>query len=158
MEDYYKEFDSDLIAAGVESQVFPDITGKYVFKVNNGIQHGYWLDFFYRILAHNKYFPEAEYLLVGFTKRDNLLAIILMQAAVDIQRSATPEEIKTDLEKRGFIYTNINDARDTDYGIILRDLHRENTVINKVNNIIYIDPIIQFENNSKFINELLLKL
>jgi hypothetical protein len=45
-------------------------------------------------------------------------------------------------------------VRDKENGVILRDLHRENTVINKANNIVYIDPIIQFEDNSSFIAKL----
>ena len=152
-EDFKKEFGDKPDNHGVESDVYLSKDGKSVYKVNNGLHHGNWNEFFNRIKAHNEYFPDTKYEISGYTKKDGSLAIILKQPHINIERSATPEEIKSDLEKRGFEYHGENDVRDNDNGVILRDLHKENAVINDAGNVTYIDPLIQFTKDSKFLKE-----
>ena len=154
IEDYKPLYENEKPVAGVESVVYMSDDGKHVIKINNGIQHGSWEDFFYRIITHNAYFPETRYDLIGYTKRDEKLAVILKQPFIKIKRGATLPEIKEDLEVFGFEVYSINQAVDKYNGIILRDLHSENAVINDIGDVIYIDPIIQFIENSLFLKEL----
>lgn len=73
--------------------MFASDDGKDVFKINNGIQHGNWLDFFHRIGAYNRYFPEAKYELIGFTKRDYLLAIKPLSDYI-LEITFEPDEVR----------------------------------------------------------------
>jgi hypothetical protein len=154
IEDYKSIYENANPVAGVESVVYISKDGKHVIKINNGVQHGSWEDFFYRIIAHNTYFPETSYDLIGYTKRDEKLAVIVKQPFIKIVRGATLAEIKKDLEVFGFEVHSINQAIDKHNGIILRDLHSENAVINDIGDVIYIDPIIQFIEDSLFLKEL----
>ncbi len=141
--------------AGVESQVYTkDGDDTHLYKVNNGIHHGTWNDFMNRLAAHNKYFPETAYELYGFTNRDGQLAPILRQARIPIARQAAIEEIKADLEKSGLDFKGINNVEDRKNGVIIRDLHKENAVITTDGQVAYIDPLIQFTEDSQFVKDL----
>ncbi|MFD2922046.1 LPD38 domain-containing protein [Terrimonas rubra] len=158
VEDYQSKY-GERDANGVESDVYIEPDGKNVIKINSGIHHNSWEDFFNRIQAHNDYFPETKYDIVGFTKKSdalsetNKLSPILRQPFVKIQRPATEAEIKDFFEGKGFEYKGINDIRDPENGVIIRDLHKENAVINENGSVVIIDPIIQFEKDSKYLKD-----
>lgn len=154
VDDYISIYGNKAHAYGVESDVYLSRDGKSVYKINNGIQHGTWLDFFNRIIAHNIYFPETKYEIVGYTQKDNKLAIILKQDVVEIIEAATDAQLEKDLTESLFIYNSRNNVKDVINGVILRDLHKENVVINNKGDVLYLDPIIQFEHNSLFLKEL----
>lgn len=147
---YIKEYGGEPDTSGVEAIVYLGNDGKNVFKINNGVHHPNWLDFFIRLVAHNTYFPETKYVLIGFTCRDGKLAVVLKQPLIEIERGANPNEIKLDLERLGFKFISKNEVVDEYNGVILRDLHIENAVISKNGYVFYIDPLIQFTSDSKF--------
>ena len=73
---------------------------------------------------------------------------------IKILRSASVEELRLEAESRGFVFKGIHHIEDAEYGVIVRDSHRENVVINDAGNVVFIDPLIQFTENSKFVREL----
>lgn len=149
VENYKDIYGKQAHASGVESEVYLSQNGIDVIKINSGCYHKTWLEFFTRIKTHNRYFPDTAYTIEGYTKREDRLAIILKQPKIDIVRSATIEEVKDDLEKQGFIFKSIYEVLDEENGTVLRDFHAENAVIDKYGDVVYIDPLIQFKENSK---------
>jgi hypothetical protein len=153
IEDYKEKFGENPHGQGAESDVYFSEDGKTAYKINSGIHHAFWVDFFNRIAAHNEYFPGTRYDLVGFTKKDGKLAIILRQLAIDAIRGATADEVKADIELSGFKFNGINNVRDEENGVTIRDLHDQNALINEDGNVVYIDPIIQFDKDSKYLKD-----
>ena len=137
---------------GIESLVYVDDSGKNVIKINNGIYNTDWADFFNRIMAHNIYFPETSYEFLGFTKRDGRLAAILRQPLVNIKRGASPAEVKEEIQKRGFNFKSIYNVIDDYNNVSLRDFHDENAVFDTDGNMVFIDPIIETNDNQIFSN------
>jgi hypothetical protein len=137
---------------GMESIVYMDESGKNVIKINNGYYNTDWADFFNRIMAHNIYFPETSYDFLGFTKRDGRLAVILKQPLVTIARGAKANEVKEEVEKRGLTFKSIYNIIDEYNNVSLHDFHEENAVIDTDGSMVFIDPIIQTNDNQIFSN------
>lgn len=149
IQDYANHYGHVPHAQGAESVVYLHPDGRQVIKINNGQQHAHWLEFFQRIIVHNLYFPNTAYTIEGYTLRDDCLAVILHQPLITIDRPATPEQIKEDLETNyGFEFKTINDVLDQENNIAIRDLHSENAVYDEYGDIVYIDPLIQFTSSS----------
>jgi len=59
--------------------------------------------FFERLSAHNHYFPDCGYQLIGFAEnQDHKPCAVLAQPFIVAEREATEEEICTELELLGF--------------------------------------------------------
>lgn len=147
---FEKDFGARKIGEGAEALVYLSNDGITVLKVNDGIFHGTWLEFFDRIAIHNTLFPETTYTLIGFTQRkgfygEDRLAAIVKQAFIKTDRGATFNEVKANMELIGFLHLKRDDYYNPETGIIIEDLHDENVLVDKDLNLIYIDPAIFLE-------------
>lgn len=62
------------------------------------------MPFFERIHAHNTYFPDCAYTLIGFSKnKENRTCAVLCQPYIISNREATEDEISKELIKIGFL-------------------------------------------------------
>ena len=144
--DFIKE--NSKFVSGVESDVYMSKDGKYVYKINNGIYYKTWGQFLKRIQAHNIYFPDTYYQIFGFTFKENKLAIILKQPFFYANEAVEIDLIKKDLEQSGFYFNHKYNVTDNNNNVVLRDFHSENILIAKNKSLVYIDPIIEINENS----------
>ena len=89
---------------GSENEVYMGFDGVHVFKLNDfRYSDDNLTPFFERIPAHNQYFPDCAYELLGFSQnREGKTCAVLCQQLVVNAREATPEEIKAEFERIGF--------------------------------------------------------
>ena len=88
---------------GGEHEVFHD--GKAsVLKLNNFEYAGDDLsNFFFRIAAHNRFFANIPYTLIGFAENSrHEFCAVLMQPYIKASREATPSEIISHMQALGF--------------------------------------------------------
>lgn len=130
---------------GAEQKVYLKENGRSVIKINTGIFHGTWLEFFYRLIIHKALFPSTAYELKGFTEADEQLCAIIEQPWVKVLRGAAKEEVDNYLLPLGFINTKNYDYYHKEFGIILEDLHDENVFIGEERNLLFVDPVIYLE-------------
>lgn len=88
---YIKKIAQRYIAEGAEQKVYLKESGTSVLKINTGIFHGTWLEFFIRLIIHKALFPSTAYKLKGFTETEEQLCAIIEQQWVKIVRGATKE-------------------------------------------------------------------
>lgn len=90
---------------GSENEVYLSFTENVVYKLNDFCySDDNLMPFFERIHAHNAYFPDCEYLLVGFAKnREGRISAVLRQPYIISSREATEGEILQELTKLGFL-------------------------------------------------------
>jgi hypothetical protein len=88
---------------GGENEVFHD-GGMHVIKLNNFEYAGDDLEnFFMRISAHNKFFSNVPYSLIGFSyNSENDFCAVLIQPYIKAEREATEEEIAEHMKALGF--------------------------------------------------------
>lgn len=73
--------ENSFYSAGAESEVF--IQGKKVIKaIKPTAYNNSWKDLMYAISIHNEIFPETKYRFLGFTDRNNELAMVLEQSFI----------------------------------------------------------------------------
>lgn len=98
--------------------------------------------FFERIKAHNEYFPDCAYTMIGMAEnRDGKVCAVLSQPYIITAREATEEEISKELQRLGFqplmdneYYSNgIHDIFDTS---------PNNVLVGIDGNLYFIDTII----------------
>lgn len=147
MEEAYfnQQYSNNFLDEGAEQKVFLKRAGKTVIKVNTGIYHGTWLDFFNRLILHKAMFPSTQYSFTGFTEQGGQFSAILEQPFVDIKTGATNEEIETFLSGTGFINLRNYDYYNSKEGILLEDLHDENVFIDDEGILYFVDPVIYLE-------------
>lgn len=128
---------------GSENEVYASPDSKFVYKLNDfRYSDDNLTPFFERISAHNQFFPECEYLLIGFAEnRDGKICAVLRQPFILSHREATQQEINEELEHLGFrkeldggYYTN------DDYDIF--DAVPNNVLKGDDNHLYFIDTII----------------
>ena len=90
---------------GSENEVYSPIDQEIVYKLNDFRYADDNLNsFFERIEAHNLYFPDCAYDLIGFAlNRDNQICAVLEQPFIRAKREATIEEITVSLKQSGFL-------------------------------------------------------
>ena len=128
---------------GSENEVYLSPDGMYIIKLNDFRYSDDNLNsFFERIKAHNNYFPDCKYDMIGFAEnQDGKVCAILIQPFIADARLATKEEIRDEFLRLGFqpeddgeYYTNgqhdIFDAVDG------------NVLIDDEGNMFFIDTII----------------
>lgn len=89
---------------GSENEVYISKDGTQVYKLNDYRYSDDNLDaFFDRIEAHNHYFAECSYRLIGFAANSNgIECAVLSQPFIAAEREATNEEISEELARMGF--------------------------------------------------------
>jgi hypothetical protein len=136
---------SQYVAEGAEQKVYLKENGRAVIKINTGIFHGTWMDFFIRLILHKAIFPSTAYELKGFIEAESQLCALIEQPWVQVARGATTEEVKGYLTPLGFTHLKRDDYYHREHGIILEDLHDENVFIGSENNLLFVDPVIYLQ-------------
>ena len=133
----------DFADRGSENEVYLSKDNDVVYKLNDfRYSDDNLTPFFDRIKAHNTYFPDCAYTLIGFAEnRDGKTCAVLSQPYIISGREATEEEIREELIRLGFIpqmdgeyYTNgIHD---------IFDASPNNVLVGIDGNLYFIDTII----------------
>lgn len=89
---------------GSENEVYVSTDMQYIFKLNDfRYSDDNLTPFFDRMEAHNHYFEDCKYELVGMSRnRDGEICAVLKQAFIEADREATEAEIRDELERLGF--------------------------------------------------------
>lgn len=146
--------DVEPLASGAENRVYKSKDNRYVIKVNTGDLNDTRESLLDRIEKHNKLFPSTAYELIGIVDDAGLskdkMGFVIRQKFYDGE-AATDQEIQQDLEKRGFIRTDIKEDKGGDFtngnGIYIADVFKKkgegpNVIKGKEGTLFYIDPII----------------
>jgi hypothetical protein len=103
---YWIETDSlgDYADRGSENEVYLSKVNKVVYKLNDFRYSDDNLSpFFDRIKAHNEYFPDCAYTMIGFAEnRDGKVCAVLSQPYIIAAREASESEIAEELNRLGF--------------------------------------------------------
>ncbi len=139
----------DFADRGSENEVYLSKGNNIVYKLNDfRYSDDNLTPFFDRINAHNNYFPDCAYTLIGFSKNhDGKVCAILTQPYIISGREATEEEIRAELIRLGFVpqmdgeyYTNgIHD---------IFDASPNNVLVGIDGNLYFIDTIIYKSDDS----------
>lgn len=106
------------LAKGGENEVFYDGAAT-VYKLNNFEYAGDDLEnFFIRIFAHNKFFGNIPYQLVGFTYNSHQeFCAVLIQDYIKAEREATENEIGKYMQALGFEIDYIDEFHNEEYEV-----------------------------------------
>ncbi|MGM9798175.1 MAG: hypothetical protein ACI3ZY_11515 [Parabacteroides sp.] len=106
------------LSKGGENEVYY-YGNQYVVKLNNLAYAGDDpLNFFTRIKAHNRYFYNIPYQMVGFAyNQEGEFCVVLLQDYVRAEREATPNEIQSYMENIGFITDYLDEYHNDEYEI-----------------------------------------
>lgn len=105
----------DFFDRGSENETYLSVDGTEIVKLNDfRYSDDNLTPFFERIKAHNNYFPDCAYRLIGFAEnRDGKVCAVLVQPYIDDARLATRQEIHDEFvclgfhaEDNGEYYTN----------------------------------------------------
>lgn len=121
----------DFFDRGSENEAYLSFDQKEIIKLNDfRYSDDNLSSFFERIEAHNRYFPDCKYKLIGFAEnRDGIVCAVLTQPFIADARLATKEEIHDEFVRLGFrpedegeYYTNgLHDIFDAVDGNVLVD-------------------------------------
>ena len=94
----------DFFDRGSENEAYLSPDGKDIIKLNDfRYSDDNLTPFFERINAHNLYFPDCEYQLIGFSEnRDGQVCAVLVQPFIAEARLATKQEIHDEFIRLGF--------------------------------------------------------
>ena len=94
----------DFFDRGSENEVYLSQNGTEIIKLNDfRYSDDNLTPFFERIKAHNSYFPDCSYCLVGFAEnRDGNVCAVLVQPFIAEARLATEQEIHDEFIRLGF--------------------------------------------------------
>ena len=143
----YKEeiSESNYISEGAEQKVYR-LDDKYVIKLNDTIFYASWKDYFNSLLIHNYFFNSTKYELLGFKIINKKIFAVVKQRFVKADETVDLEQLKSFLEFNNFRNVRNNDYQNDELGLIFKDLHDENVLIN--NGILYfIDTIFYLTDN-----------
>lgn len=112
------DFDVTYMDKGGENEVFHD-SNISVIKLNNFEYAGEDLEnFFIRIFAHNKFFSNVPYHMIGFTyNSQHEFCAVLIQPYIKAKREATEDEIAEYMEALGFEMDYIDEFHNEQYEI-----------------------------------------
>lgn len=151
-QEFMKQYATREIGAGSEQKVYLHPDGFEVIKVNTGSYHGNWLEFFNRLLCHAILFPATKYSTIGFTKVEQVFAVLIQQQFALLNDGAPRSIVEPYLNQHGFTRTKNDDYYNPALGIILEDLHDENVFLLE-GQILFIDPVIYFETIDMALNK-----
>ena len=94
----------DFFDRGSENEVYLSPDGTEIIKLNDfRYSDDNLTPFFERIKAHNKYFPDCAYRMLGFAEnRDGHICAVLLQPFIAEARLATEREIHDEFIRLGF--------------------------------------------------------
>lgn len=130
------------LSKGGENEVFYDGKGS-VIKLNNFEYAGDDLmNFFIRIQAHNLFFRNVLYTMIGFAYNSQQeFCAVLMQPYVRAKREATEQEIQHYMESLGFIMDSPDEYHNEQYEIF--DTVPNNVLYGIDNQLYFIDTQIR---------------
>ena len=134
---------------GAENRVIIGDKVGPVTKSNDANLHPTWLGLIHRIGLHNSLFSSAPLDFKGFIHSDRGLEIVFEQPYVKDARGATREETKAEMARRGFEHLGGDAYYNPRTGVIVEDLHDENSLHTK-NGIVIIDPQIRMAQSEDF--------
>ena len=128
---------------GSENEVYMSLRGNVVYKLNDfRYSDDNLTPFFDRIKAHNDYFPDCAYTLVGFAKnKDSKVCAVLRQPYIISEREATEKEISDELARLGFM-SRMNGEYFTNGIHDIFDASPNNVLVGIDGNFYFIDTII----------------
>jgi hypothetical protein len=94
----------DFFDRGSENEVYLSTDGTEIIKLNDfRYSDDNLTPFFERIKAHNKYFPDCAYRMIGFAEnKDGNVCAVLVQPFIAEARLATEKEIRDEFLRLGF--------------------------------------------------------
>ena len=135
--------------SGDEHNNYIDAENQVVYKVNNRMHTPSILDLLDRIEQHNKYFPNTQYRLVGFTaiSKNGDVMPVFAQGFVPDARMATVDEIDSYMGTLGF--TRVGDGRYSNGEVVIKDLKPRNVLADADGDIYVVDAEFEQENAEK---------
>jgi len=129
---------------GGENEVYYD-GASTIYKLNNFEYAGEDLvNFFIRISAHNLFFGNVPYDLVGFSyNSQNEFCAVLIQPYIPAKREATEDEIATYMESLGFNMDSIDEFYNGEYEVF--DAVPNNVLYGIDNDLYFIDTQIRLK-------------
>jgi ADP-ribose pyrophosphatase YjhB (NUDIX family) len=154
IEDYEKTYGvENRFDKATESEVFYDNKGS-VIKINNFSQHEDLSEMFDRVALQNLLFPDAKYEVLGFTKRDGELNVIMKQPFIDMKKDEKGEvilpskkELSEEMKKLGYEDQGGNMFSSKNY--LIEDLHSANVCYSKEGILMFIDPVLRLNLKSE---------
>lgn len=125
---------------GAEHQVYVQF-GIY-YKRNNLNYYSTWLSYFHNLLLHNWLFPETGYTFLGLMDVDGYLQSVVSQKALRGIRGAATHEVAAYMLPFEFVPLQNNDYINSDFGIIVSDLHHRNVLVRDDGELLVFDPVI----------------
>lgn len=128
---------------GSENEVYMSTTDLKIYKLNDFRYSDDNLQpFFERISAHNCYFKDCAYTLIGFSvNQSGKVCAVLTQQVITNARMATPKEIASELERLGF-HAEDNNEYFTNNTHDIFDAVPNNVLVDDTGHIYFIDTII----------------
>jgi len=113
---------------GGESEIYLAPDQIHVIKNNDAVYYATWLEYFNSLVIHNLLFPNTAYKFVGFVLgKEEELRAVLQQRFIEGEQ-ADLADIKEHLSFNGFAHTKRQDYFNTEFGLILEDMHDENVI------------------------------
>ncbi|WP_460964814.1 putative polyvalent protein kinase domain-containing protein [Spirosoma litoris] len=128
---------------GAEHQVYVQL-GVY-YKRNNLNYYGTWLSYLHNLLLHNWLFPETGYTFLGLMDVEGSLQSVVSQKALRGIRGATSDEVATYMLPFDFTPLQNSDYINTNFGIIVSDLHHRNVLVRDDGELLVFDPVIYLQ-------------
>ena len=133
----------DFFDRGSENEVYLSPDGTEIIKLNDfRYSDDNLTPFFERIKAHNKYFPDCAYRMLGFAEnRDSHICAVLVQPFIAEARLATEQEIHDEFVRLGF-HAEDNGGYYTNDQHDIFDAVDGNVLIDNEGRLYFIDTII----------------
>jgi serine/threonin/tyrosin kinase-like protein len=116
------------LTQGGESEIHLAPDQLHVIKNNDAVYYATWLEYFNSLLIHNLLFPNTTYNLMGFKSgKDGELRLVIQQQFIEGEQ-AELTDIRDHLGFNGFEHTKRQDYFNSEFGLILEDMHDENVI------------------------------
>lgn len=142
-----QELNVEFLSKGGENEVYTSDTD-IVVKLNNFEYAGEDLEnFFIRISAHNKFFSNVPYQMIGFAYNSQQeFCPVLIQPHIQAEREATENEIAEYMKALGFEIDYIDEFHNNDYEVF--DAVPNNVLYGIDNELYFIDTQIRLRSQS----------
>jgi len=118
------------LTEGGESKIYLAPDQLHVIKKNDAVYYATWLEYFNSLVIHNVLFPNTAYQFLGFTLgEEEKLQAVVQQRFIEGEQ-ADLANIKEHLIYNGFAHTKRQDYFNSEFGLILEDMHDENVIAN----------------------------